>query len=102
MNRMGPERIPKQMFSLNFNGKRRRGRPRLRWTEMVYKDIAARGQDPRNMRDKRYDDRIWWRGLVHVIHDGTTKDFMILVDNLYDKVDFLIYEYFMQQLILQG
>ncbi|KAI5752846.1 hypothetical protein M8J77_021025 [Diaphorina citri] len=76
MQRMENVSIPKQMFNLELNGRRRRGRPRLRWKDMINRDISKRGQNPNTINiHRKYNDRIWWRGFVHsrpVPLDGTT------------------------------
>uniref|UniRef100_A0A8D8TBG6 Endonuclease-reverse transcriptase n=1 Tax=Cacopsylla melanoneura TaxID=428564 RepID=A0A8D8TBG6_9HEMI len=46
MRRLDENRIPLRMFNLETEGRRRRGRPRLRWVDMIHKDIQKRGLDP--------------------------------------------------------
>ncbi|KAL1446167.1 hypothetical protein WDU94_012371, partial [Cyamophila willieti] len=75
MNRMSQDRIPKQMFDMEMEGRRRRGRPRLRWKDTLFKDMEKRGQDPNIvMCERRFNDRQWWRGFVNSrpVSDGTT------------------------------
>uniref|UniRef100_A0A8D8R1Q5 Uncharacterized protein n=1 Tax=Cacopsylla melanoneura TaxID=428564 RepID=A0A8D8R1Q5_9HEMI len=42
MQRMNEERIPKNIFNQQIEGRRRRGRPR-----MIKRDIQRRGEDPK-------------------------------------------------------
>uniref|UniRef100_A0A8D8LR18 Endonuclease-reverse transcriptase n=1 Tax=Cacopsylla melanoneura TaxID=428564 RepID=A0A8D8LR18_9HEMI len=66
MRRLDENRIPLRMFNLETEGRRRRGRPRLRWVDMIHKDIQKRGLDPTIViNEEKFKDRTWWRGFVH-------------------------------------
>uniref|UniRef100_A0A8D8U605 Endonuclease-reverse transcriptase n=1 Tax=Cacopsylla melanoneura TaxID=428564 RepID=A0A8D8U605_9HEMI len=66
MRRLDENRIPLRMFNLETEGRRRRGRPSLRWVDMIHKDIQKRGLDPTIViNEEKFKDRTWWRGFVH-------------------------------------
>ena len=56
------ERLPKRAAELREQGRRRRGRPRLRWEDCVKRDVKKTGEK----RDwkKKAGDRGWWRRLA--------------------------------------
>uniref|UniRef100_A0A8D8R0B7 Endonuclease-reverse transcriptase n=1 Tax=Cacopsylla melanoneura TaxID=428564 RepID=A0A8D8R0B7_9HEMI len=42
MQRMNEERIPKNIFNQQIEGRRRRGRPRMRWRDMIERHTEKR------------------------------------------------------------
>ena len=45
VNRMGGERLTERADALRVEGRRRRGRPTLRWVDCVKRDLAGVGVD---------------------------------------------------------
>ncbi|XP_044749747.1 uncharacterized protein LOC123310346 [Coccinella septempunctata] len=56
VQRMGDERLPKQVLHWMPHGRRRRGRPRLSWREGITGEMRARG-----MEENLWEDRERWR-----------------------------------------
>ena len=42
---MGDDRLPKRAAELREKGRRRRGRPRLRWEDCVKRDVREAGEE---------------------------------------------------------
>jgi hypothetical protein len=61
LERMEEDRMPKQIFTQELEGTRRRGRPRKGWREIVERDLQV-------LRVRRWRelviDRDKWRGIV--------------------------------------
>ncbi len=59
VERMGDDRLPKRAAELREQGRRRRGRPSLRWEDCVKRDVrkAVEGEDGK----KKTRDRGWWK-----------------------------------------
>ena len=62
VERMADERLPKRAAELHEQGRRRRGRPRLRWGDCVKRDVKKTGGE----RDwkKKSGDRGGWRRIA--------------------------------------
>ena len=45
VERMADERLPKRVAELCEEGRRRRGRPRLRWEDFVKRDVKKAGEE---------------------------------------------------------
>jgi hypothetical protein len=54
---------PKQAFEARPEGRKKRGRPRVKWEENVSRGLQERGVDRRQARKKAMD-RSAWRSLV--------------------------------------
>ena len=67
--RMDPTCFLRQVFDGTPEGRRPPGRPRLRWTDCIVKDLEMLGVDnPRNWRETA-QDRSRWRLLVVAARD---------------------------------
>ena len=54
VERMADDRLPKRAAELREQGRRRRGRPRLRWEDCVKRDVRKAGDEERmEEEDKR-------------------------------------------------
>ena len=53
VERMADERLPKRAAELCDQGRRRRGRPRLRWEDCVKRDVRKAGEEEDSEEDKR-------------------------------------------------
>ena len=58
---MADARIPKRAAELREQGRRRRGRPRLRWEDCVKRDVGKAGEEEDWKKNIR--DRVGWKGL---------------------------------------
>ena len=61
VERMADDRLPKRVAELRQQGRRRRGRPRLRWEDCVKRDVRKTGEEEDwNMkkRDRRVEKTI--------------------------------------------
>ena len=45
VERMADERLPKRATELREQGRRRRGRPRLRWEDCIKRDVKKTGEE---------------------------------------------------------
>ena len=45
VERMADDRLPKRAAELSEHGRRRRGRPRLRWGDCVKRDVKKTGEE---------------------------------------------------------
>jgi hypothetical protein len=61
--RMDDQRYPKQAFEARPEGRKKTGRPRVKWEENVRRGLQERGVDWRQAR-KTAMDRSAWRSLV--------------------------------------
>lgn len=61
--RMEPESIPKTVFNKPIEGFRRRGRPKTRWKDNIYKDVEEMGLDPEQWMNEA-QNRSQWRHAV--------------------------------------
>ena len=62
VERMADERLPKRAAELREQGKRRRGRPRLRWEDCVKRDVKKKGVE--GDWKKKTGDRGGWRRIA--------------------------------------
>ena len=63
VERMADERLPKRAADLREQGRRRRGRPRLRWEDCVKRDVKKTGEEG-DWKKKKAGDRGGWRSLA--------------------------------------
>ena len=61
VERMADESVPKRAAELREQGRRRRGRPRLRWEDSVKRDVRKTGEEEDWNKKKR--DREGWKRL---------------------------------------
>ena len=59
VERMADDRLPKRAAELREQGRRRRGRPRLRWEDCVKRDVRKAGEDEDWKKKTR--DRGGWK-----------------------------------------
>ena len=62
VERMADERLPKRAVELREQGRRRRGRPRLRWEDCVKRDVKKTGEE--GDWKKKTGDRGGWKRLA--------------------------------------
>ena len=58
---MADDRLPKRATELRKEGRRRRGKPRLRWEDCVKRDVRKAGEEEDWKKQKR--DRGGWKRL---------------------------------------
>ena len=61
VERMADDRLPKRAAELQEHGRRRRGRPRLRWEDCVKRDVRKAGEE--EDWKKKTGDRVGWKRL---------------------------------------
>ena len=61
VERMADDRLPKRAAELREQGRRRRGRPRLRWEDCVNRDVRKAGEEEDWKKKTR--DRGGWKRL---------------------------------------
>ena len=54
VERMGDDRLPKKAAELREQGRRRRGRPMLRWEDCVKRDVRKLGEEEDCKKKTRY------------------------------------------------
>lgn len=65
MRRMGQERLPRKFYEFQPDGTRPQGRPRMRYRDMIRRDIEQRGVTWNDIEgNQRFEDRTWWRGFI--------------------------------------
>ena len=62
VERMTDDRLPKGAAELREQGRRRRGRPRLRWEDCVKRDVKKAGEE--GDWKKKTHDRVGWKRLA--------------------------------------
>ena len=62
VERMADDRLPKRAAELREQGRRRRGRPRLRWEDCVKRDVKKAGEEVD--WKKKTQDRVGWKRLA--------------------------------------
>ena len=62
VERMADERLPKRAIELREQGRRRRGRPRLRWEECIKRDVKKTGEE--GDWKKKTGNREGWRRIA--------------------------------------
>ena len=62
VERMADDRLPKRAAQLREQGRRRRGRPRLRWEDCVKRDVKKTGEE--GDWKKKTGDRGGWRRIA--------------------------------------
>ena len=62
VERMADDRLPKRAAELREQGRRRRGRPRLRWEDCVKRDVKKAGEEEDWKKKTR--DRVGWKRLA--------------------------------------
>ena len=62
VERMADDRLPKRAAELREQGRRRRGRPRLRWEDCVKRDVKKAGEE--GDWKKKTQDRVGWKRLA--------------------------------------
>ena len=97
VERMADDRLQKRAAELREEGRRRRGRPRLRWEDCVKRDVRKAGEEEewkKKTRDrggwKRLSDVIrQWRSCgQHLIHDkGKKRKEEIFLHNFLMKIE---------------
>ena len=60
VERMADDRLPKIAAALREQGRRRRGRPRLRWEDCVKRDVRRAGEEE-DWKKKKRDKGRWKR-----------------------------------------
>ncbi len=60
VERMADDRLPKRAAGLREHGRRRRGRPRLRWEDCAKRDVRKAGEEE-DWKKKTRDRRGWKR-----------------------------------------
>ncbi len=60
--RMGEHRVPKRLLFSHVSGRRSRGRPRKRWTDVVKGDLKRKGHT--NNWYRSCQDRVFWRSVL--------------------------------------
>ena len=60
VERMADDRLPKRATELREQGRRRRGRPRLRWEDCVKRDVRKTGEEE-DWKKKTRDREEWKR-----------------------------------------
>ena len=63
VERMADDRLPKRAVELREQGRRRRGRPRLRWEDCVKRDVKKAGEEG-DWKKKKTGDRGGWKRLA--------------------------------------
>ena len=63
VERMPDDRLPKRAAELREQGRRRRGRPRLRWEDCVKRDVKKTGED--GDWKKKTGERGGWRRIAY-------------------------------------
>ena len=61
VERMADDRLPKRVAELRQQGRRRRGRPRLRWEDCMKRDLRKTGEEEdwnKKKRDRRVEKTI--------------------------------------------
>ena len=61
VERMADDRLPKRAAELREQGRRRRGRPKLRWEDCVKRDVRKAGEEEDWKKKTR--DRVGWKRL---------------------------------------
>ena len=62
LERMADDRLPKRAAELREQGRRRRGRPRLRWEVCVKRDVKKAGEEGDWKKKTQY--RVGWKRLA--------------------------------------
>ena len=62
VERMADDRLPKRAAELREQGRRRRGRPILRWEDCVKRDVKKAGEE--GDWKKKTGDRVGWRRIA--------------------------------------
>lgn len=63
---MDGERLPKKMYEMKMQGKRPKGRPRYRYSDVIKSDVEKKQGDWGDIENnQKYNNRVWWRGFVH-------------------------------------
>ena len=64
VERMADDRLPKRAAELREQGRRRRGRPRLRWEDCVKRAVKKAGEEG-DWKKKKTQDRVVWKRLAY-------------------------------------
>ena len=65
MKRMEQNRYPKKYYDWRPEGRRRVGRPRMRWKDNIKTFVEARGENLDDIEESRmYEDRSRWKGFI--------------------------------------
>ena len=66
MKRMEMNRYPRHYYESRPQGRRRVGRPKMRWRDNIKAYVEDRGENIDNIeRDRVYEDREWWRDFTN-------------------------------------
>ena len=84
VERMADDRLPKRAAELREQGRRRRGRPRLRWEDCVKRDVKKAGEE--GDWKKKTQDRVGWKRLA----DEAVKKLQASVDWFTHVSDFTL------------
>ena len=76
VERMADDRLPKRAAELREQGRRRRGRPRLRWEDCVKRDVRKAGEEEDWKKKTR--DRVGWK----ILSDEAVKKLRAACNNL--------------------
>ena len=58
VERMADDRLPKRAAELREEGRKRRGRPRLRWEDCVKRDVGKAGEEEEEDKRQRVEKTI--------------------------------------------
>ena len=67
VERMADDRLPKRAAELREEGRKRRGRPRLRWEDCVKRDVGRQERRKKKTRDRG------WKRLSDEGHEAVRK-----------------------------
>jgi len=85
MKRMGLEMIPRQEYEKSDGEKRRVGRPRGRWRNLIKEDVAARKESWNVLHEVRlWEDKRQWRNLVEQEEEEDDEETLSLASSIID------------------
>ena len=70
VQRMGEDRLSKRAWEAEEGGRRRRGRPKLRWKDYVKRDLERAGMNSQEWKTIA-EDRGRWRELTKKVEEVT-------------------------------
>ena len=70
VQRMGEDRLSKRAWKAEEGGRRRRGRPKLRWKDCVKRDLERAGTNDQEWKTIA-EDRGRWRALTRKVEEAT-------------------------------
>ena len=69
VQRMGEDRLSKRAWKAEEGGRRRRGRPKLRWKDCVKRDLERAGTNSQKLKTTA-EDRRKWRTLTTKVEEA--------------------------------